>query len=67
MATPPALRKLAAFLNAVPPVAHAFAYGSAVFHQPGLYSGRSAAMVDFMLVVRDATAWHAQVRRPVHR
>ncbi len=56
-----------------PPVQHAFAYGSGVFEQPGLYDrspqgapeGAAAAdrpMLDFIFVVDDPEAWHAEVR-----
>jgi translocator assembly and maintenance protein 41 len=49
-------------LDDVPPVRHAFAYGSAVFHQPGLYAKNAAQpMADYFLVVDDAAKWHDEV------
>lgn len=56
-----------------PPVAYAFAYGSGVFHQPGLYGrdrtgsdkevgGDTAGpMLDYIFAVNDPTEWHAVV------
>jgi Phosphatidate cytidylyltransferase, mitochondrial len=54
---------LAALLRDLPPVTHAFAYGSGVFKQPGLYAkgSEAQAMLDYMLVVDDAADWHSQV------
>jgi len=53
---------LAAPLAGLPPVAAAWAYGSAVFAQPGLYNAAEAGspppMVDFLLAVADPAAWH---------
>mmetsp|Transcript_31179 Transcript_31179/g.92999 ORF Transcript_31179/g.92999 Transcript_31179/m.92999 type:complete len:100 (+) Transcript_31179:257-556(+) len=50
-----------------PPVAFAFAYGSGVMHQPGLYtsgsSGDGQPMVDMIFAVEGAREWHKQVRR----
>ena len=48
-------------LEALPPVAAAFAYGSGVFHQPGLYQRKSSdpgPMIDFVLTVEDPVEWH---------
>ncbi len=48
---------LAAALSAFPPVAHAFAYGSSVFAQPGAAAVRAAAetpMVDYIFAARGA-------------
>ena len=62
---------LRTILKHFPPVCHAFAYGSGVMHQPGLYeqtqastSGRSqnsSPMVDLIFAVKDAHAWHSKV------
>ena len=59
-------------LSRFPSVSHAFAYGSGVMHQPGLYtpepstSGRdtqsNAPMVDLIFAVEDCHAWHTKVR-----
>uniref|UniRef100_A0A7R9YWQ8 Phosphatidate cytidylyltransferase, mitochondrial n=1 Tax=Chlamydomonas euryale TaxID=1486919 RepID=A0A7R9YWQ8_9CHLO len=47
-----------------PPVAFAFAYGSGVMHQPGLYtsgsSGDGQPMVDMIFAVEGAREWHKQ-------
>jgi Phosphatidate cytidylyltransferase, mitochondrial len=55
-------------LHQLPPVQYAFAYGSGVFHQPGLYNsslpGTVAPMVDFMFAVEDPETWHAEVESP---
>lgn len=64
-------------LASFPPVQHAFAYGSGVFKQPGLYEGHpevsaegptaaakspgSRPMLDFIFAVDDPAAWHAEV------
>jgi hypothetical protein len=54
---------LSAILCDVPAVRHAIAYGSGVFKQPGLYTtNASHAMLDFLLIVDDASNWHEQVR-----
>lgn len=45
----------------LPPVAHAFAYGSGVFHQPDLYQGTARPMIDYILAVDDCHAWHSEV------
>ena len=57
-------RHLAGVLHEVPAVQHAFAYGSGVFAQPGLYkkATRSSAMLDFIFLVDDAKSWHGEVR-----
>ena len=47
-------------LDEFPPVCAAFAYGSAIFSQRGHTAAyRATAMVDLVLVVDDATQWHA--------
>ena len=58
--------ELAAVLQQFPPVAHAFAYGSGVFRQPGLYTLGSGdrPMLDFIFAVDAPAQWHAQVRLP---
>lgn len=62
-------RHLASVLHDVPAVQHALAYGSGVFSQPGLYKNatRSSAMLDFIFLVDDAQAWHAEVWQSAHR
>ena len=69
--------RLKHFLKHFPPVNHAFAYGSGVMHQPGLYPGHdeqpqattsgrglnSSPMVDLIFVCDDALTWHAKVDR----
>jgi len=49
-------------LKEFPPVQHAFAYGSGVFHQPGLYKSRSGArpMIDFIFAVDNPQQWHTE-------
>jgi Phosphatidate cytidylyltransferase, mitochondrial len=60
---------LAEVLDEFPVIQHAFAYGSAVFHQPsrcleGLdQSSRPKRMLDFIFAVEDPLAWHQQVGR----
>ena len=52
-------------LKAFPAIDHAFAYGSGVFGQPGLYSGAKAAaapMLDLVFGVQDPVSWHRTVR-----
>lgn len=54
-------------LGHFPKVDYAFAYGSAIFQQPGLYEDADGVisprpMVDLIFAVDDPTAWHAQVR-----
>jgi hypothetical protein len=65
-----ARNSLAAVLTQLPPVQHAFAYGSGIFHQPGLYkhggtserpASSSQPMLDFFLAVEDPLKWHMQV------
>lgn len=56
-------RELAAVLEEFPAVQHAFAYGSGVFVQPGLYTAASQAqgpMLDFMFAVDSPEEWHDQ-------
>ena len=52
-------------LDHFPHVQHAFAYGSGVFKQPGLYSSNVAKadgpMIDMILAVDDPIAWHREV------
>ena len=64
---PAQLSPLRAALDAFPPVAHAFAYGSAVFEQPGAEAlrapGEEAPQVDLIFAVRTPKA-HRRVRRP---
>lgn len=56
-------------LNGFPDVKHAFAYGSGVFRQPGLYpsgsgddSRHNGPMIDLVFAVDDPVAWHREVR-----
>lgn len=52
-------------LKQFPKVDHAFAYGSGVFTQPGLYSHGSAGkqpVLDFIFTVQDPITWHSEVR-----
>lgn len=46
-----------------PPIDYGFAYGSGVFIQPDLYlaNASSGPMLDYIFVVADPLAWHAQV------
>jgi hypothetical protein len=56
--------KLRAAISELPPVDYAFAYGSAVYHQPGLYESHTAEtspLVDFIFAVEDPVTWHAEV------
>lgn len=59
------MAELDALLKPFPPVDHAFAYGSGVFHQPGLYAPSSNTtdrpMLDFIFAVDDPVVWHAEV------
>lgn len=56
-------------LEQFPPVDYAFAYGSGIFDQPGLYKENdqsrisSRPMIDLIFAVDDPVTWHAQVRR----
>ena len=54
---------LRTLLDELPATTHAFAYGSGIFAQPGLYTktGQEKAVLDFFLVVKDSAAWHAEV------
>ena len=57
-------RELTAVLASFPTVRHAFAYGSGIFVQPGLYSkgtGVQGPMLDFILAVDNPVEWHTQV------
>ena len=61
----PRARELSAVLDLFPAVRHAFAYGSGVFVQPGLYDAESKAqkpMLDFIFAVDSPEEWHQQVR-----
>lgn len=53
-------------LEHFPTIDHAFAYGSGVFGQPGLYDRVRKAgkqpMIDFVFAVRDPVRWHQEVR-----
>ncbi len=50
-----------------PRMRHAFAYGSGVFLQPGLYEkGKEEAMIDFIFAVEDPASWHHMVSRVGH-
>lgn len=52
-------------LEQFPPVQHAFAYGSGVFKQPGLYAEKvqpgEGPMTDLIFAVDDPLAWHREV------
>ncbi len=49
-------------IDAFPSMRHAFAYGSGVFNQPGLYENNGKkAMVDFIFVVENPASWHYKV------
>jgi hypothetical protein len=54
-----------AILEAFPSVRYAFAYGSGVFKQPGLYSESpqldEGPMLDLIFAVDDPVAWHREV------
>ena len=53
-------------IDAFPSMRHAFAYGSGVFHQPGLYkSDGKKAMIDFIFVVENPASWHYKVEQNV--
>lgn len=53
-------------LDILPEVRYAFAYGSAVTRQPGLYSKKDTKpLVDFMLAVDSPEQWHQQVKQLV--
>ena len=55
--------ELSAVLQQFPPVTQAFAYGSGVYRQPGLYrlGGDDKPMLDFIFAVDTPTQWHEQV------
>ena len=59
-----ALHGLKDVLDLVPSVRHAFAYGSAVNWQPGLYTRDSShhQLVDFIMAVDNTKDWHEQVQ-----
>ena len=62
----PRAKELSEFLKTLPTVQHAFAYGSGIFQQEGLYSaGSKGPMLDFILAVDDPEEWHDQVK--LHR
>jgi hypothetical protein len=52
-----------------PSVQHAFAYGSGVFKQPGLYADdikhHDGPMVDMIFAVHDPLTWHKEVKTSV--
>ena len=52
-------------LVSFPPVQHAFAYGSGVFKQPGLYNEKmhpgEGPMTDLIFAVDDPFQWHQEV------
>ena len=52
-------------LSILPGVRHAFAYGSAVLAQPGLYEPHDSTgrLVDFIMAVDETEEWHQQVYR----
>ena len=54
-------------LQQFPQVQFAFAYGSGVFKQPGLYANKvhpsDGPMTDLIFAVDDPIAWHREVRR----
>ena len=60
----PKAKELSAFLKTVPIVQHAFAYGSGIFPQKGLYESGGKGkgpMLDFIFAVEDPSSWHEQV------
>lgn len=63
---------LSEVLDELPPASAAFAYGSGVFHQPGLYERSQdkgpRPMIDFILTVEDPVDWHRLnlARNPSH-
>lgn len=59
----PRARELSEFLKTLPSVQHAFAYGSGIFQQQGLYiAGGTGPMLDFILAVDDPREWHDKVQ-----
>ena len=59
----PRAKELSEFLKTLPTVQHAFAYGSGIFQQEGLYSaGSKGPMLDFILAVDNPEEWHDQVK-----
>lgn len=60
----PRAKELSAFLQTLPVVQHAFAYGSGIFTQKGLYESGGKGkgpMLDFIFAVEDPTRWHEKV------
>ena len=53
-------QNLARLLDTFPAVRFAFAYGSGVFAQPGLYQRRGGRLLDFIFAVDSPIDWHAQ-------
>jgi translocator assembly and maintenance protein 41 len=55
-------------IDQFPSVQHAFAYGSGVFTQPGLYADdrkkHEGPMIDLIFAVDDPLAWHKEVTGP---
>jgi len=60
----PRAKELSEFLKTLPSVQHAFAYGSGIFQQEGLYAaaGGKGPMLDFILAVDNPREWHDQVK-----
>jgi hypothetical protein len=60
----PRARELSEFLKTLPSVQHAFAYGSGIFQQRGLYAaGGTGPMLDFIIAVDDPIEWHDKVHK----
>ena len=53
-------RALIQVLDNFPATRFAFAYGSGIFEQPGLYRHRSPRLLDFIFAVDDPFEWHTQ-------
>lgn len=53
-----------------PSLRHAFAYGSGIYTQPGLYNGGTLladrASLDFIFVVENPASWHYEVHQRSH-
>jgi hypothetical protein len=67
-------KHLTPLLKRFPSMIFAFAYGSGVMHQPGLYKSPTqqsdprscepeAPMTDLIFAVEDARSWHAKVNQ----
>ena len=59
------VRGLSQILESFPVVRFAFAYGSGIFEQPGLYRQRGPRLLDFVFAVDDPLQWHTQVMADV--